>query len=146
MLIELRKYTFCFGNSVVTNVIYLLRGNIKQDILTEKKYVDQANFFSNLFLFLLLCKYEQIMLPAELQKITTCFFSRRVFMMTYHALRCGKSSALSTQVQLSNIKKELGDVGEEENGHQRCPEVVVHESNLGNIDAQSQILCGIAKV
>jgi len=71
---------------------------------------------------------------------------RRVFMMTYHALRCGKSSALSTQVQLSNIKKELGDVGEEENGHQRCPEVVVHESNLGNIDAQSQILCGIAKV
>jgi hypothetical protein len=67
-------------------------------------------------------------------------------MMTYHALRCGKSSALSTQVQLSNIKKELGDVGEEENGHQRCPEVVVHESNLGNIDAQSQILCGIAKV
>ena len=80
------------------------------------------------------------------KKNTSYFFSRRVFMMTYHALRCGKSSALSTQVQLSNIKKELGDVGEEENGHQRCPEVVVHESNLGNIDAQSQILCGIAKV
>ena len=65
-------------------------------------------------------------------------------MMTYHALRCGKSSARSTAVQLSNIKKELGDdVDEEKNGHDRCPEVVVHESNL---DAQSQILCGIAKV
>ena len=62
-------------------------------------------------------------------------------MMTYHALRCGKSSARSTAVQLSNIKKELGDV-EENDHHEKCPEVVVHESNL---DAQSQILCGIAK-
>ena len=93
-----------------------------------------------------LCFKTVITATCSATKKYILFFSRRVFMMTYHALRCGKSSALSTQVQLSNIKKELGDVGEEENGHQRCPEVVVHESNLGNIDAQSQILCGIAKV
>lgn len=68
-------------------------------------------------------------------------FSRRVFMMSYHHLRCGKSSHRNTETQLQSIKKELGDeVGAE--GESR-PEVVTVRDNL---DAQSQILCGISKV
>lgn len=61
-------------------------------------------------------------------------------MMSYYAMRCGKSSARSTANQLNNIKKELGDA--EEVAPDPCPEVVVHD----NLDAQSQILCGISKV
>ena len=68
------------------------------------------------------------------------FIHRRVFMMSYHALRCGKSSAQSTAHQLKTIKAELGDA--EEGAPDPCPEVVVHD----NLDAQSQILCGISKV
>ena len=59
-------------------------------------------------------------------------------MMSYHALRCSKSSGRATAHQLNNIKKELGDAEEVAPG----PEVVVND----NLDAQSQILCGISKV
>ena len=61
-------------------------------------------------------------------------------MMSYHALKCSKSSGRATAHQLNNIKKELGDP--EEVALDPCPEVVVND----NLDAQSQILCGISKV
>ena len=65
-------------------------------------------------------------------------------MMSYHAMRSGKASALTHSLALKNIKKELGDADAEVvNGDgQQGPEVVVHD----NLDAQSQILCGISKV
>ena len=55
-------------------------------------------------------------------------------MMSYHAMRCGKASALTHSLALKNIKKELGDAeAEVVNGDgQQGPEVVVHD----NLDAQ----------
>ena len=65
-------------------------------------------------------------------------------MMSYHHLKCGKSTQRNMETQLQSIKKELGDDGE---GGEACtesrPEVVTVRDNL---DAQSQILCGISKV
>lgn len=62
-------------------------------------------------------------------------------MMSYHHLKCGKSAQRNTETQLQSIKKELGDE-EAVEGDSR-PEVVTVRDNL---DAQSQILCGISKV
>ena len=62
--------------------------------------------------------------------------------MSYNHLKCGKSAQRNTETQLQSIKKELGDEEAGVNTESR-PEVVTVRDNL---DAQSQILCGISKV
>ena len=62
---------------------------------------------------------------------------RRVFVMTYQALDCGKTPT-TTAEQLREIKKESEGLGQDE-----YPEVVDDHKNL---DEQSKILCGINQV
>ncbi len=66
------------------------------------------------------------------------FFFRRVFAMVFHGWRCGKSSPMSAAQQLRSINKELGLTTH----GAPCAEAVLNE----DIDAQSQILCGMSKV
>ena len=72
------------------------------------------------------------------QQYMSSFSSRRVFVMTYQALDCGKTPITRTTAeQLREIKKESEGCPDE------YPEVVDDHKNL---DEQSKILCGINQV